>query len=485
MKNRLLLLTFALLAMQLACTVNNHNHEAGKVQGDGRSTEPRETQEQTPDDGTLQGTMDSGGGRAVVCKLPKGKISVQLLDLYEAENIQLMTLPKSPENLVDAWTYFITKYKFCRYYDCDKIKVEEAKTQTIAGWVKELEARGNEDQNMNMHNAGAAFFAQEYDWKRKFFDMARFVGDHVKLKQIRDSFEIFQDTETCKVMQLANYQSDETIVIQKSLWDKMDPLNQAALIAHEMLYAKYRKLGKNSSLEARRLVGYLFSTKKPKPNLEIKNPENKWVMKCNSVDDPSTPVDESGFGIDLTYWIRVDGYFPEGVANFERATFSNYRDQILAGYTELKGDPGMGIGIGSSLGDWRKCAMDASVRFNQTAEMSWNRNLYAKNVHFNDQLEFLGEKLVCDDKTQSPDKFGNDRVGGYFEFAIKSVKSGLKTTYRCGDSDWSKTFFNVVGAKKPAEFVVDYMGNQTGGTASDLPAMDKFFEHGLLSIPRD
>jgi hypothetical protein len=161
-------------------------------------------------------TKAGGGGIGIACFKGEELVSVELLDMYEARVKKLAQIELSGSFTEDA----------------KKI------TQKIYKNTKEL---------------------------NKFFNIvSRYspIPADSELTITNDALPAFLP-RGCKVKQVANYYNDSTIYIDKTLFDKMDYLNQVALAFHEHIYAQERALNVTDSRYTRAIVGLAFSTQDP------------------------------------------------------------------------------------------------------------------------------------------------------------------------------------------------------------------------------
>ena len=152
-----------------------------------------------------KGGVNGGGGRSVVCRDSSGKIkSAELLDLWEARVIDKLklrkALPTFRANLVDA----LKRY--------DAVLGATTTDAQIDLTIKEIDS------------------------------LTTFLPDSVKLETVDDSKEPAVPVG-CKVEQLAHLYEDHRLLIQKSIWDHLNPQNKAALIIHESIYYERREQG--------------------------------------------------------------------------------------------------------------------------------------------------------------------------------------------------------------------------------------------------
>lgn len=195
-----------------------------------------------PQNNLSEGGISGGGGKGIVCRDDLGNIkSVQMLDLYEAkivyglnpsyetapmdEQIQkaLETIPSSQRRLIEIYVDLVKK-------------------------------------NMT------------------------FTPEGTVLSPINDSFD-FIFPAGCAAEQLANFQTNDLILVNGDLWKHLNETDRAALILHEAFYATERIYGSTDSRRSRHVVGKLF------------DPTTQWVdpmsgipsdaLVCVTHDSPS------------------------------------------------------------------------------------------------------------------------------------------------------------------------------------------------------
>lgn len=86
----------------------------------------------------------------------------------------------------------------------------------------------------------------------------RFIDAGQVLKSTEDANEAVIEAG-CESKQIAVYYDENIVLVDKNLWDKLDYLNQATLILHEVVYKTARNLGETSSVSTRRYVSHLLS----------------------------------------------------------------------------------------------------------------------------------------------------------------------------------------------------------------------------------
>ena len=99
----------------------------------------------------------------------------------------------------------------------------------------------------------------------------------VSLNDVKDSKHA-EIPRACKIHQIAirrriNKPGVKTFLINKDIWDRMSPLNQAGLVLHEIIYEHFFYLGEKDSQKARYLNGLLVHIgakgKLPRPYSEL------------------------------------------------------------------------------------------------------------------------------------------------------------------------------------------------------------------------
>lgn len=161
------------------------------------------------------GAISGGGGKGVVCRLSSGAIaSVELLDLYEGRAMRGRQSPKSSEPMATQIDRALEKIP----------ATSRALPKAFVGIVN------------------GAF---------------RLTPAGTDLVPIDDSFESIIPRD-CKVEQLANYYSDQLVLVNGELWAAMGETDRAALIVHEALYAANRLQGAANSQASRNAVSAMF-----------------------------------------------------------------------------------------------------------------------------------------------------------------------------------------------------------------------------------
>jgi len=182
-----------------------------------------------------EGTINGGGGKGVRCQ-QKEAITVETLDLYEAKvlyNLDIVQIENSQDQALTLIASLLSKH----LWHPGAIPMEEYQ---------------NKLREMLIHT-----------WLKNI----RFIDSKKKLKLINDSFEPLVE-DGCELVQVAAYYDESILLVDKSLWDKMDWLNRASLLAHELIYYIDRQNGSTNSMASRKLVGQLFSKKGARPKAD-------------------------------------------------------------------------------------------------------------------------------------------------------------------------------------------------------------------------
>jgi hypothetical protein len=88
---------------------------------------------------------------------------------------------------------------------------------------------------------------------------------NIKLTDIKDSEELFlPEDKSCHLYQIAirkksKTESEKRFIIDKKLWNKLDEVNKAGLISHEIIYEHLSKLNETNSVNVRKINRFVFS----------------------------------------------------------------------------------------------------------------------------------------------------------------------------------------------------------------------------------
>jgi hypothetical protein len=175
------------------------------------------------------GTGSSGGGKVIVCRnAHNGAIeNSMLLDLYEAVHIYGLQLHTPLTNIESELQRFLEDLEISTVDNPQPVSNESL--TRIANIVNNLQ----------------------------FTD--------ITLTAIGDTGNAAAAPAGCSLEQLAIYNDvSNKITVQKEIWNSLDSMNRAALVAHELIYRQHRvEGGETTSRIARRYVGMLFSTTPP------------------------------------------------------------------------------------------------------------------------------------------------------------------------------------------------------------------------------
>lgn len=177
----------------------------------------------------VEGTINGGGGKGVLCQTPGQPESLETLDLYEGRVLYSLDILANLKTEAEAKDFIVEKIAH-HFWNPYTIEVTEYK--------KIL--------SKNLENG--------------FFKNIRFLGSGKYLKTVNDSLEpIFESN--CKAVQVAVYYNETDLVIDQNYWNKMDWTNKAALLLHEAFYFHERQNGAKNSIASRKAVAEAFSTK--------------------------------------------------------------------------------------------------------------------------------------------------------------------------------------------------------------------------------
>jgi len=234
----------------------------------------------------LAGGTSGGGGKGVVCQNSAGQETVELLDLWEARTLfGQAPAPFPPGTTLDTAVDLIferLKYTFPTALRPHNTCGHESCFKKSLAWV-------------------ASLFLSPTD-PNTSAQVIRLHG--VDLELTDDSFEVARPSK-CEIRQIVNYQAGGLIYVDEDRFQKMDLLNQAALIAHEALYSHLRGIDNNetNSIRTRRAIGYVSAGNSFADFTDLHRP--KTYVKCDNRS--------SGFGFptyDIDFWPAVNAEIP-------------------------------------------------------------------------------------------------------------------------------------------------------------------------------
>lgn len=202
------------------------------------------------DQGIVQGTINGGGGKGILCSR-NGQETLEILDLHEAEDYGLKRLP-NPATEEEAYDLAV-----------EKLAVHLWNPSTIAlPKFKKLLKK---------------------EMQKKLLGNFHFLKKGKKLRNINDANEVTAK-EGCKPVQVAVYY-ESYLLIDKRLWAMLDNLNKAALWIHELVYSVERQYGRTDSGSTRILVGQMFSTKGARPKTDGVPADPAKHLTCRVLED--------------------------------------------------------------------------------------------------------------------------------------------------------------------------------------------------------
>lgn len=185
------------------------------------------------------GGHDGGGGQGLVCYNDKGEIeSVELLDFYEGEILEGLSIPEYQGSHLDILRDVIKKFP-------------------SLSWD---------------------YFQHELEQTYKSF---RFLPSGVRLRKIDDGNIFYQVPSNCQIEQIANFQGKNRIFIVSDFWEKLSSTHRAGLILHEKLWHEERDQGVKHSARVKRNVSRIFSDNLLLNKQELPRDYSK-VVSCNS-----------------------------------------------------------------------------------------------------------------------------------------------------------------------------------------------------------
>lgn len=172
---------------------------------------------------TSAGTKDGGGGKGVSCGS-----NLRVLDLYEAEEVDHLPMGGSLGDLTaNLMHYGAVTY---RHFSETELDVTNPNVQKEA--------------------------YEELDKLRQKF---QFIPKGTRLPVSKDA-TVKPLPRGCKLVQIAFLKDEHTVLIDPEYWDRLNALDQSALILHEYLYMSYKfEGGARTSDATRKAVGLIYS----------------------------------------------------------------------------------------------------------------------------------------------------------------------------------------------------------------------------------
>lgn len=191
--------------------------------------------------GAYAGPSSSGGGPSIICNGPEGKVqTAQMLDLYEGQiryGLAIPTLPTPGAAQLQAAFDRLTAYDWFVASDVQAALVD------ISSKVA-------------------------------------FLPDGVIMApgvDLGDSYAAVVP-DGCELAYAGYYEADGTLRISRTIFDKLDETDKAALFLHEAIYKVARELGEDTdSLATREINAYLFSAAPDLSALDSIKSHVTWV----------------------------------------------------------------------------------------------------------------------------------------------------------------------------------------------------------------
>lgn len=242
---------------------------------------------------TIEGTVNGGGGKGILCK-KNGQETLEILDLYEGRVLYGQKYSQKFSSLDEALSKIQKDY--LAYFS-------EPLDRTIDG-----NASGEGPSYKESVEKAAALEVSRARKKIKFIDSDK------TLKSTNDANEAVVEEE-CSSTQVAVYYDENVLLVNKELWDKLDYLNQAALLYHEILYRKARTRGETNSVKTRRIVANLLSDAGLNFKLGVPKDEVYFVTASGCPSDPEIakliPSCDRNLGVSLYMWQEIHDGKPE------------------------------------------------------------------------------------------------------------------------------------------------------------------------------
>lgn len=198
----------------------------------------------------VAGPGRSGGGKGVVCRNTDGSIkSVELLDLWEARTIYGRQVVESSDPVIKQIHRALEPLAHSTRLSLDQ-----------STNPPDTYSRSVEEFKYMLRYSGRWYL----DPKSTGVTTRYLSGVHLELTP--DSQEVARPNQPgCEIEQIIVYQYTpkfNEVLINKDIFDRMSPTQQAALLVHEFLYTalkKYYAKEEANSLRVRRSVGLAFS----------------------------------------------------------------------------------------------------------------------------------------------------------------------------------------------------------------------------------
>jgi hypothetical protein len=241
------------------------------------------------------GGVDSGGGKAVVCRdAQKQIVSAELLDLFEGR-----ILRNSQPNLRDV----------------------DFRTQ-----IADL------DVKIKKLDSFAGGFPGLVPATLKLFEKATLLSKNVRLEPTHDAIEIVVP-RGCQLEQAAVFNTRlDRLFLDSEIWETFDQTNKAALLFHEELYDHLRRqYDEKDSFYTRQVVAHLFSTQ-PFYGVEEGMPADRALCRAQLPDGELNSHKAVFYLFESpdTGELMIQYLFANGLPMFARTIEKFYGDTIFS-----------------------------------------------------------------------------------------------------------------------------------------------------------
>lgn len=329
------------------------------------------------------GPISSGGGKGVVCRDPHGKVtSVELLDLWEARILYKRSITKSTLPVAAQVDAAIDRLKYS--VDIGGAIMNDVKYTAPQYFVKLVSKRAHQ-------------FTQNSSNVQYMTGVTLTLSD--------DSYELARPTD-CGIEQIITYvDSIESpqIVVNKTLFDKMDSENQSALIVHESFYSMMREnFMEADSLRVRRAVGYVFAGNSFQDINSFLGPSYLECVAGSTVDDMTSNVSNFYFYktpsgktklMMSTLWDSPSIGFFEMSDGYDYSDFLALDDSYCTNTQPTAN--GFRGAIQSNVGGWGPVDYTKSARLVWTCDKDNKLGIYIMRGDFDPSNPKVTEKFTC------------------------------------------------------------------------------------------
>lgn len=194
---------------------------------------------------TRMGGMDGGGGNALICQ-EKGKFTTQLLDLYEAEQLDIEREMGPAPDFIGKIEYVLKRLENVSY----------ARSHIYRAMIADL-------------------LTKDTQWVQ---NSVMPMIDDVKLTTFPRGCLLVQ-VAVQRPLEQKNIPNARTYIIDRELFQLLDEDSKAALLLHEVMYREARFSGKEDSIFTRHMVGLISSREILKYDL----PRFREVLRKNGI----------------------------------------------------------------------------------------------------------------------------------------------------------------------------------------------------------